>query len=202
MPFEDYTTVEETLDGDVILVGEEHTPPGAEYSEDLADRVLQEYEPQTIAIESYRPRNRSGGAMGRVADYASDEGVPLVAIDNSNPWHRLDCSRSNLMERANHFSHPIQEDGDLDPAAIYDARERIRDEFGDDAREMMFENRENAMAARLRGLRESTECGPEDMEYESPIVAAIGTFHIRGIRDRLEENIDLVFVRDERIHAE
>lgn len=194
MPFEEYTTVEEVLDGDVILIGEQHEEPGASRSNDLAWEVIGEYSPQTVAIEAYRPLNRTGTAQGALYDYSREEGIPLVAIDENNQWGDLECDRHDLHEVANTFSHPIQEDGDLDAGAIYDSRSNVLHEFGEEAFEMMYEDRELAMAQRIRGTLMRTS-------VETPLVVAMGAFHVPIVRDHLTngELVDAQFLDGARV---
>lgn len=186
MNFDDYTTVEEVLGGNVVLVGEEH---GNERCEALAEKVLDEYQPPTLAIESARPSRPNTGARRAFYDYAKERTLPFIAIDENNRWHDLDYN-GPLHRDANNFSHPIEEDGDLDPQAITDARNRIQEKYGSDIYHAMYTEREEAMAGRINTLLDF---------FDTPIVVGIGTFHIRALRDYLEAYDDKLRVDDRRI---
>lgn len=179
----DFTTVQRLADGDIVLVGEEHRNSN---SEDLSKRVADEIQPQTYAIEqgSKSTGFRIGtpgpnsGAMGHFSRRAKRENKPLLCIDENRSDYRSmipdEVSWHKLLSVGNEFSHEIEEDGDMNWRSIIDARENVRSEFGPETYEAFYIFREKGMVARLnRALR----------EYETPIVVAIGTFHILALRD-------------------
>lgn len=171
--FDDYTTVESCLDGDVILVGEEH---GNNRCADLAGRVLDAVEPGAIAIEE-PPERRAphSAAMGEVSSYAKNNGLRLAKIDIENRTRRFSQAIGNqrgLHSTANNFTFEIQEDGNLNPKAIRDAREAVKEQFGVSAWRIMYPIRETEMARNLLTLRN---------EYDGPVVAAIGAFHVPAV---------------------
>jgi hypothetical protein len=188
--FEEYTTVRELPQEGAILIGEEH---GNSRCAELARKVLDYYEPPTVAVENHTPYRgrRNYSAMREVAAYASRENAPQVGIDEYT--RRLWGSAPNrieLLEDANRFSYPILEDGDLTEQAITDARERIADKYSERIWKEMYEYRERLMAARLRSIV---------AEYEAPVVAAVGTFHINRLAEYLSQRDWTLSVGDSRV---
>lgn len=173
MTFWDNTTIQTLADGDIVLVGEEH---GNVFSKDLMRRVLNDVDPGTLAVEkSPGSWPLMDGGMGRAAQFAEDADRPLLAIDKPSPKFRARSgSRAGLLQDANEFSHPITVDGDVEVAAISNARQRVRDNYGHKTHREMYTEREKEMAGNLKAAIE---------EYPTPIVAGIGTFHILALRD-------------------
>lgn len=180
--FKPYTTVAEALDGDVILVGEEH---GNRECKRLAARVLREVQPPTVAVEmgpnEVPPR---GAGMGALVSYAEEnDDVPCLHIDEPNVRISKKCREAGanwheLLQKANKFSHPIKSGGDLNPAAIRNARSRVANQFGQQVHYWLYEYREQSMA---KSLRDAVE------DYETPILAGIGAFHINALQRELAE---------------
>lgn len=178
--YEDFTTVEVLMDGDLIIVGEEH---GNENSKRLMQRILDKTDPGMTAVEQGPHHARPvDGAMGEVARYAEREGIDLWHIDNEDRWRsiRSDTDMRELLDVANQFSHEIQLDGDLDERAITDARERVRDQFGNEVFNAVYPDREETMAEYLRWLGNITTY--------PPAVAAVGAFHLPAIAEIIEED--------------
>jgi hypothetical protein len=166
MPSDNHTTVQTAQGGDIILVGEEH---GNSDSAALMDRVLDEHEPAALAQER-EPNQRllRRGAMGAATSYARRHNLPTVKVDIGSP------SEPGLMTVANEFTAPIEEDGDLDPQAIEDARTAVRDEYDYETYRAMYIDRERAMAANLQASLQ---------EFGAPIICALGAFHILSVRE-------------------
>lgn len=179
MTYNNFNTVQEALDGDVTLVGEEHFNPR---SGDLMDEVLDDVEPRTVAIELERPRDLGGGGMSRAVKYARREGAPVLGIDDKDTWRGLGEDTSGLLSVANHFAEPVGDNGDVPEISIVTARQRVRKEYGERVHNAMYVERERAMAGRLRRAVD---------EFETPIVAGIGAFHILALKAMLE-NLDNV----------
>lgn len=190
MVFDEYNTVQTVANEDIILVGEEHHN---HRSKELMDRVLDEVGPNTIAVEASPGERPVGGGMGLASNYASKESIPAIAIDSPNKREKFrSCSNNSgrLLTVANQFSHPIQENGDVDIRAINNARRTIRDEFGQQAYNEMYTNREIIMTKVLKSCLR---------DFESPIVAGVGTFHILALRDMFSEIDGLEALSEERI---
>jgi SAM-dependent methyltransferase len=166
----------------VYIVGEEHSGEGARRAGSLARELLRNIEePEVVAIEDNSPSVKRGGAMGAVYSFAEENLASVFAIDEPKSSIReacseVGCSYGSLLLDANEFSHPIQEDGDLDPRAIRDARERVKENYGERVYDAMYTHREKQMAGRLRYLA----------AHYKPIVAAVGAFHVPSITHRLE----------------
>lgn len=176
--FDDFTTVRSVADGDVVFVGEEH---GNTWSKKLGEQVIAEVKPNVVAIEkgeTYTAPRPSAGAMGACKEYAEQNGVPLLCIDENRSEYRGrypdDVSSGRVLEVGNEFSHKIERDGDMNYYSIINARESIKDEFGMEVYDAFYTFRERGMVARLKRALE---------RYEPPIVAAVGTFHIIGLED-------------------
>lgn len=175
----DKNTVQQVAGGDIVLIGEEHGNP---LSADLASSVINDLEPRTLAIEmdaSSRKPVISSGAMGRVRNYAEKNDLPLLKIDQKDYRNEISSNirLGKLFGIGNDFSHPIQEDGDVDWKAIRNARMNVLSEFGEEVHHYFYEYRERAMAGRLKKAMN---------EFETPILAAVGTFHILAIRSLFE----------------
>lgn len=194
MTLTDKTTVEELEDGGLIIVGEEHTPPGALYSQALGERVLDEYQPGTVAIEMPPGRiTGSSGAMGLAREYAKRNGTRLLTIDNQRHlMHRVVDPTQSLMRAANQFTHPIREDGDLNENAIWNARQAVHELFGDDAFYEMYTHREENMAARLREAMR---------RFPQPIVLFCGAFHVPSLVEQYEQGDDTLPLAGKRVTA-
>jgi len=173
----DNTTVQSLDDGDIILIGEEHSGTGANRCKRMARHLIDEIDPQTLCVE-YPPRNNPYhgiGAMGYFSDYAQEHSLPLIHIDKEKDDRReVVDSYGKFCTDANKFTYPIEEDGDLDSRAITDARKRIYDEYGREAYEAMYIDREIYMAGILREIKR---------RYRLPIMVGMGTFHIFAVRD-------------------
>lgn len=171
-----YTTVQQVEDGDIVFIGEEHGNPK---SGRLADKILDKVQPNTVAIER-GPRVRVGrggrAAMGSCVEYARETDAPLLLIDESRSKYLSRCGNTRGINRiGNKFSHPIGENGNLNRRAITDARMRIRDKLGQDTYEAFYEFRERGMLSRLNTAL--------DEGFETPMVVAVGTFHVLAMRD-------------------
>lgn len=166
----DKYTVERLDDGDVVLVGEKHSGRGAERSRELAERVLDDVQPRTIAIEaSAGKRPGSAGGMTIGHRYARDNGLPCLTIDTPKRFGETTDRVGELYRDANIFTHPIQEDGDLNPKAAHNARQAVYELYGKDTFYRMYLKRESKMAARLRRATE---------RFSTPIVWFGGAFHV------------------------
>lgn len=193
MPFDNHTTVQTALDEQVILVGEEHFPPGREHCRDLMQRVLEEYDPPTLAIEATRPTAGRSSGMGVAQSFASEEARPLVAIDDGRKsWSGVVDDERGMLDDANYFKEPITPDGDVPIESIDYARKSFREKFGEEASAAMHADRERIMAARLRHMVESDD-------FDTPIVAGIGTFHILALHAFLENENDTESPSERRI---
>jgi len=168
--FRGMTTVEPLADDDIVLVGENHKNGPIN---DLTEDLLDELEPNTVAIENQRPVAHSSG-MGVATRYASRNDVAVAAIDESL-WREVETETSVLAD-ANEFTYPIQSDGSLDARSIYNARARIKAKYGEEMFRKMYVEREIDMARRLRHLYDSDE-------FATPITVHIGVFHITALRD-------------------
>jgi len=189
--YNDYTTVASLLGGDIILVGEKH---GNRDSASLMDTVLETVEPQTVAAEM-PPRSRvpSTGGMGRARKYATENSAPLIRIDKSGRFNNIrdtDISMSELIRKANLFSYEIETDGDLNEDAIWDARNRIKTYYGNKVWKAMYPEREAAMAKHLLKARS---------EFETPIVAGIGAFHLPAVSQMIQHESPAEKLTDSRI---
>lgn len=193
MTFDNHTTVQTGLDEQVILVGEEHSLPGAEHSESLMEEVLEEYDPQSLAIEATIPSAGRRAGMGAAQSFAEQEGRPITAIDDgSASWGPTIDDTGKLLSVANTFAEPIEEDGDVAIESIDHARRAVLEEFGEETTLAMYDDRERAMARRLRYMVESDD-------FETPIVAGIGTFHILSLKAYLENEDDTEALSERRI---
>lgn len=163
----DKTTVAQV--GDIILIGEEHRNSRCRF---LAETVLDDVTPGVIALE----HRSQMGAIGALQEYARSYAVPAVKIDGPKRFRQTVDSVIDLLDTANHFEYPIQEDGDLDPRAPRVARKMVRDEFGLDTHREMYPERERYMARRLNRLAE---------DYDGPVVAGVGAFHVEAIVEML-----------------
>lgn len=181
---EEKTTVQTVEGGEIILVGEEHRNQD---SRELAERVIEEVDPQTIAVErsgkKYPITSSTAGGMEYGAWYAEQEKIPLLHVDTKHdkPFRlrrKEGYGTLSLSREANKFSHPIEEDGDVDPRAISDARERVREQFGDDIADAMYIDREEMMVKNLLWAKEN---------FPTPIVVNIGTFHILRMKELFNE---------------
>lgn len=180
MTLTEKTTVEVLEDGDLIIVGEEHTGEGATRSRELGEEILNEYQPQTVAIEAPPGRATGGrGAMSLANGYARRNGADLLTIDNQRgPMRRAVDNFSDYLGTANTFTYPIQEDGDLNPKAIENARQLVYELYGEEAYYEMYTHREEKMAARLREAAAS---------FQPPIVLFCGAFHVPALVEQYHE---------------
>jgi hypothetical protein len=179
---EELTTVEYIAppdDDKIYMVGEQHEDPGASICAEVAENLIDKIEPSAVAIEmppGTRARDRA--AMGVARQYV--EGNPDVdGYYVDEPRDELRACVDNYIELsrcANKFSEPIEDDGDLDQMAIYDARSRVKNEFGGEAYRKMYEEREKAMAARVRWLHE---------QQPGVTLWVGGVFHIKEMWDKL-----------------
>lgn len=182
--YDDFTTVATLGNGEVVLVGEEH---GNRTCGELATDVLEDVEPVAVAVEHARLWYSAtlGAAMGRMAAYARRHGVPLIAIDETSQIWRSTLGpndrQAQFLAIANSFTHPITERGDVNERAIDNARQAIYELYGPDTYDALYELREQAMAERLKRAVH---------DYGEPIVAAIGTFHIKALQ-RYYESAEL-----------
>lgn len=171
----DFNTVQTAADGSIVLVGEEHQNS---ICAELARDVLEEVEPETLAVEMPPTWPAHGAGMGAMSRYAERHGKPLVNIDEPRGrMKNLDCSYPKLTHVANTFKAPISSEGDVPLESINWARREVRDRFGQEAYNEMYTVRERAMTERLNTLKET---------YGTPIVAGVGTFHILALRDMLD----------------
>jgi hypothetical protein len=179
---ENLTTVEWLAppdDDKLYLVGEQHQQPGAPICAEVAENLIDQIEPSAVAIEmppGTRARDRA--AMGVARQYVQDNpNVTGYYVDE--PRNELRSCVDNYIELsrcANKFSEPIEDDGDLDEIAIYDARSRVKNEFGSEAYLKMYEEREKAMAARVRWLH---------AQQPGVTLWVGGVFHIKDMWDKL-----------------
>lgn len=188
-----FTTVEVVEDGDIILVGEEHSPPGAPRSRQLADLVCTYEHPGSYAIEATHPDASRSSGMRVLQRRAARYQRPLVAIDNG--WRsyldELPASRSEIVHHANIFTHPIDSRGDLNEKAIDNNRQLVYELYGEEVSNAMHERREEAMAGRLREMHR--------LGFPTPIVAGVGVFHIKSLAEKLRDGIRTVELNPERI---
>lgn len=172
---EQLTTVENI--GRYCFVGEEHTPPGAPICKQVAENVLSEVEPAAIAIEMPPGGTPGGAGMGAAYQYAQDNDVPAFVVDKPRRAMRESVdSYLDLTRDANKFSHEIEPNGDLNEQAIFDARNRIHEQYGAEAYNEMYRNREERMARRVAWLGE---------EYDGPVAWFGGVFHIKAMSERV-----------------
>ena len=180
----DLTTVEQARNN-VYFIGEEHTPPGAPVCRRLAENLLDELEPAAIGIEMPPGQTPHGSAMGVCAKYA--KGNPecdAFLVDKSRHDLRAACESSghnyiDVTSKANEFTHPITDGGDLPTQAILDARDRIYEEFGREVFMEMYKRRERQMGRRMSWLAE---------QYDGPVLWSGGVFHIKDMRKRVNAN--------------
>lgn len=189
--FQDHTTVESCHGGDIILIGEEH---GNSKCESLAEDVIDDVEPGVFAVEMPPRSPVSGrGAMGAVRRAANAAGEPVINIDienRSRKFKETTDERWKLTRRANVFSEPIEEDGNLEERAIWDARARVKAEFGADTWRIMYPIREAEMARQLLTA---------NRQYDGRVVAAIGAFHVPAVSRFLVHEEPLDDISTERI---
>lgn len=179
----DLQTVERVIpfqgaDHHIYLVGEQHEPPGAPICKRVAENVLDAVEPAGIAIEmppdSGVPRT---SGMGAAREYAHENNIPAYCVDKPRSAMREAAdSYMRLSSVANEFSHPIEDDGDLDAQAIRDARNRVANNFSNEAYREMYSRRERHMAKRIQQLY---------AQLDGPVVWFGGVFHILSISHRL-----------------
>jgi hypothetical protein len=179
---ENLTTVEWLAPPDqdrIYFVGEQHEQPGAPICAEVAENLIDQIEPSAVAIEmppGTRARDRA--AMGVARQYVQDN-PDVTGYYVDEPRDELRSCVNNYIELsrcANKFSEPIEDDGDLEEIAIYDARSRVKNEFGSEAYVKMYEEREKAMAARVQWLH---------AQQPGVTLWVGGVFHIKDMWDKL-----------------
>lgn len=175
----DFTTVEQ-IDDNIVLVGEKHD---SHDSAELAERVLEAVDaaaevPLQICVELPPGRSAGGSGMGSAITYARENSYPRYNIDKprTGGLQQFDTYPYPMLNDANHFEHPVQENGDVDSRAISYARDLIADKYGDDVYDEMYTKREVAMAGRLRELASDG----------APVLAFVGAFHVPAIKQEYE----------------
>lgn len=175
-----FNSVGEALDGQVILVGEDHR---SRRCGRLAKRVIDQVDPQTLAVERapfVSPKPAGRVAMGEATQYAKENGLPLLHIDSRDKRRKFDeavDNRGEFLKVANHFEDPVTREGEVTINSIISSRSKIRHQFGQEAYEALYIEREIDMA---RHLIHAVE------RFEPPIVAAVGAFHVKALEEMLE----------------
>ena len=170
---DEYTTIEQI--GDIFLVGEEH---GNKNSRQLIERLLDERQPDAIGYEM-PPGNRpaSSGMRAALQHAQQRPDVPAIAVDigeRDEMWREVLSSsehRGELLRDANRFTYPITDNGNLNPQAIHDASNRIRNWWSDNVWRAMYPRREAVMARVLKKM---------EREY-GEVLCVIGAFHIQRL---------------------
>lgn len=194
---EELTTVSRirgtTSGRDIFLIGEQHEPPGAEICNQVARNVLEEVEPNAIGVEmppSSRVPPNSG--MGACKSYARENNIMAYRVDKDRREMRESTdSYMRLSIVANEFSHSIEDDGDLNPEAIADARERVRNEFSQDAFRAMYLSRERHMKRKMIELHRRSN---------GHTVWSGGVFHIDSLSRKLNSVPSAVYESTSPIH--
>lgn len=167
--FENYNTVAEVQDGEIVVVGERH---GDERSADLVSRVTDKYDFDAVGVEALI----GDGGMGAAIDFAEGS-MPIAVIDRRPSFETAEGDdRSELIEEANTFSKDLDENGDISWDAIADARKRVREKFKFETYCSMYPERETAMAERINWLNE---------RHDGKILVVVGTFHIMALEKLL-----------------
>lgn len=174
--FENINSVREVLGGEIVLVGEDHSSD--RLFRELARDVIEHYEPGTVAIEARRPGAGRRCTMGELQDFASQTGVPLIAIDT--PWRQHAPSHvdtTGIYSVINNTS--VDDEGNYDPAYKGGAKGGTMAAYGGGVAEAIWDKRESDMAARLFQALED--------DYPTPIVAGVGVYHLVELAELLEE---------------
>lgn len=167
----DFTSVEVLEDGDLVLVGEKHYNKN---SKQLVEEIVEEVQPNTVALEADKTQERTTGGMGAANLWARENGINTYKIDKPfhTPRRAINGSYSGYLRVANEFPYPLQENGDVDRRGPMEVRSNYRDKYGREAYEAMYTRREEAMARRLNTALE---------EMETPILAVTGVYHTQAL---------------------
>ena len=179
------------VDG-IVLVGEAH---GYQESRRLVERVVEYYEPQVIGLESTPLRMKliEKGGMSAAKLWAEQNGYPCATLDARTRTLTAalppGISFSEYLEVANAPQSAVEGSGRMPFSAIFEARRRVCQEFGERAFRVLYEFRESQMARRLKALQS---------QFEPPVVAVVGAFHVPWIADELQ-NRQGGYIEDKRI---
>lgn len=174
MRYERFNTVEKI--GPLTIVGVSH---GYKESEELVARAIEDKDPDLMAIEDYLYLpyiQGSSSGIERAKQYSVDSNTPMLLLDQSRQWlwEILGDKTEEVVRCANEEQHRITRLGDIEIEAIIDSRERVRNNFGQEAYNAIFTKREQVICSRLKAAVRETK---------NKIVAVVGCFHVQSIRD-------------------
>lgn len=173
----------------ITIVGEVHH--SIEY-ENLVCSVIEDLEPDGIAVESSTAVNLIDGGIPQAKIYSSSMDIPLAVVDQNYKWldDRLDSDRYNVITKANSYQNEVKEIGDVTYRTIVNSRNKIRDLYGENVYRSLFTDREEKMASRSKAFQK---------KLDGHIILICGAFHVPAIADM----IDVVKpnIKDSRIYS-
>lgn len=179
--------------GDVVVVGERHRKRS---SRQLVASVLEDYDIDGVCVEVSPEtgyRDDGGGAIGKALVWATHEDIPRYYVDESkedvidgfgNRWTAIKYLRS--IENRD----PVHEAGLIDREMCSTVRTEIRDRYGENAVNLVLENREEKMAGRAKWVSE---------QVDSNVLLVVGGAHFDAIVDLLENGVNPIHVGDSRV---
>lgn len=177
MNYDDNNAIAKARDGQVVIVGEDHT--SNDLYRELARDVIADTEPRAAAIEARRPRSSRRCAMAEIQNFARQANVPLFAVDTSihTNWPS-NVDTTGLYDIINDTG-VNNDDGSYDPAFLGGARGGTVAKYGQEAADAVWADREHDMAARLHHLI--------DEGAPTPIIMGCGCYHVKALKERLDD---------------
>lgn len=171
----------------ITIVGECHT--NIEY-ENLICSIIEDIEPDGIAVESSTFINLVDGGISQSKIYASDLDVPLAIVDQNEKWmkNKLGEDKSDIILTANKYQQYVHNIGDITPRIVSDARNIIRDKFGEKAYQTLYTQREEYMGSRVNGFQDYVD---------GEVLLICGAFHVYALSEMVD--ISASYIEDNRI---
>lgn len=179
--------------GDLVVVGERHRKASSRH---VLNRVWEEYDFDAVCVEvgpgtSYR--DDGGGAVGGALVSAHSAGLPRYYVDES-----VDTVIEAFGGRYTAYrylkgleeSYPDHEDGLINKEATEDVRREIRQDYGDDAYDLLLARRERKMAGRAKWVAEQSD---------GKVLLVVGAAHLDPIVELLEQGVEPIEVDSRRV---
>lgn len=178
----------------VVVLGEKHRDRS---SRDLAKEVWKNHNFGATCVETHPGditgwRNDRGGAIGWVLEKSQSQNIPRYYVDT--PSDDIIEGFGGKREAYNYLKnlenrYSTKDKGKVNREDIYEVRDEIRDEYGEEAYRLIFEKREKKMTQRAKWVAD---------QQDDKVLIVVGSAHTESIVEYLKTDIEPIEVNNRR----